>query len=65
MYYEKFEIHLFFKNILTRYSLALDTTSSIKRLVPSYQKRNITKRVKLSNGTELSSAYYGPDVFIF
>jgi hypothetical protein len=50
------------KTFLKGYSSANDSTSAIKRLLPGYQKRSITKRTSLANGTTLSSAYYGPDV---
>jgi hypothetical protein len=49
-------------SIFSRYSSANDTSSAIKRLVPSYRTRSITKRTSLSNGTTLASAHYGPDV---
>ncbi len=44
------------------YSSANNTASSIKLMVSSYALRNITLRTTLSNGTTLSSAYYGPPV---
>ena len=39
-----------------------DGTGGIKRMVSSYQLRNITKRTTLPDGTKLSSNEYGPDV---
>jgi hypothetical protein len=44
------------------YSKANDSSSSIKRMVPGYELRSITTRTSLSNGTNLTSYYYGPDV---
>ena len=44
------------------YSSANDSTSSIKLIQTSYKKRSITARTTLSNGTVLTSAYYGPTI---
>jgi hypothetical protein len=40
----------------------LDTSSGVKRLIPSYRTRSITKRDTLLNGTVLSVIQQGPDV---
>lgn len=37
-------------------------TGGIKRMVSSYELRNITKRTSLPDGTQLSASDYGPDV---
>jgi hypothetical protein len=42
------------------YSSPYDSSSSIKRITSSYQTRDIKDRTTLSNGTVLSSTYYGP-----
>lgn len=42
------------------YSTATDSTSGIKKLVSGYKTRTITDRTTLSNGTTLTSTYYGP-----
>ena len=46
------------------YSSANDSSSSIKRLLPSYSLRTYAndQRTSLANGTVLSSDYYGPNV---
>ena len=44
------------------YSSANDSTSSIKLMVSSYVTRSITDRTTLSNGTTLTSTYYGPSI---
>ena len=44
------------------YSSANVSTSSIKLMVSSYKTRSITARTSLSNGTTLTSTYYGPTI---
>lgn len=50
------------------YSTANDSSSGVRRMVSSYQKRSITQRHTLSDGlgsggtTTLTSSQYGPDV---
>ncbi|MFN8285657.1 MAG: YHYH protein [Chitinophagales bacterium] len=44
------------------YSDANDTNSTVVRLTPSYQKRNITQRTTLPNGTVLQANQYGPAI---
>ena len=44
------------------YSSANSSSSSIKRMTSSYATRSITSRTTLSNGTTLSSNYYGPTI---
>lgn len=44
------------------YSLANDSSSSIKRMITSYKLRNISSRISLVDGTSLSSSQYGPSV---
>lgn len=39
-----------------------DGSGGIKRMVSSYQLRNITQRTTLPDGTQLSPSEYGPDV---
>ena len=46
------------------YSSANDSSSSIKRMSSGYTLRSISDRTTLSNGTTLSSYYYGPTVII-
>lgn len=43
------------------YSNATDTSSTIKRLKPSWQKRNITQRTTLPDNTALQPSQYGPN----
>lgn len=47
------------------YSNANDSSSTIRRMVPGYELRNITKRTSLADGTVLTSTYYGPDVITY
>jgi len=44
------------------YSDANDASSAIKRMTPSWQKRNITQRTAYANGTNLQPSQYGPAV---
>ena len=46
------------------YSSANNSASSIKRMSSGYTLRSITDRTTLSNGTVLSSTYYGPSVCV-
>jgi hypothetical protein len=47
------------------YSSANNSASSIKRMTSGYSLRSITDRTTLSNGTVLSSYYYGPAVYFY
>lgn len=44
------------------YSSANDNKSPVKLMVSSYKVRSISERTSLSNGTVLSSYYYGPTI---
>lgn len=44
------------------YSDSFDSTSQIKRILPSYRQRNILDRTQLPNGVKLSSSEYGPPI---
>ena len=44
------------------YSSASNSASSIKLITSSYRTRSISSRTSLSNGTVLSSTYYGPAI---
>lgn len=44
------------------YADPLDVNSGIQRMATSFQKRNITERTTLPNGTALSEAEYGPSL---
>lgn len=44
------------------YSDANDTNSAIVRITPSYQKRNISQRTTLPDGTTLQANQYGPAI---
>lgn len=44
------------------YADPMDVNSGIQRMTTSYQKRNITERTTLPDGTALSEAEYGPSL---
>jgi len=44
------------------YASANNSASEIKRMTSSYRTRSISSRTSLADGTELSSAYYGPEI---